>query len=62
MRSILAKILLWSLVTFGLSLLANFGIFKALERHGPRENDPFWRMSMMIENDVRRAYEEGGVE
>jgi two-component system sensor histidine kinase CpxA len=60
MRSILAKILLWSLVTFGLSLVAYRGISKALERHGPRENDPFWRMSVMIEDDVRRAYEEGG--
>jgi signal transduction histidine kinase len=60
MRSILAKILLWSLVTFALSLVAYRGISKALDRHGPRENDPFWRMSMMIEDDARRAYEEGG--
>lgn len=62
MRSILAKILLWSLVTFGLSLVAYRTISKTLERHGPRENDPFWRMSMMIEDDARRAYEEGGPE
>ena len=25
-------------------------------------NDPFWRMSVMVEDDVRRAYEEGGPE
>jgi two-component system sensor histidine kinase CpxA len=60
MRSILAKILLWSLVTFALSLVAYRGISRALERRGPRDNDPFWRMSMMIEDDVCRAYEEGG--
>lgn len=60
MRSILAKILLWSLVTCALSLVAYRGISRALEWRGPRENDPFWRMSVMVEDDVRRAYEEGG--
>jgi two-component system sensor histidine kinase CpxA len=47
-------------VTFALSLVAYRGISKRLERRGPRENDPFWRMSVMIEDDVCRAYEEGG--
>jgi two-component system sensor histidine kinase CpxA len=60
MRSILAKILLWSLVTFALSLVAYRGISRAQERHGPRNNDPFWRMSVMIEDDVRKAYEDRG--
>ena len=62
MRSILAKILLWSLVTCALSLVAYRGISRALDSPGPRENDPFWRMSVMVEDDVRRAYEEGGPE
>jgi len=62
MRSILAKILLWSLVTCALSLVAYRGISRTLDGRGPRENDPFWRMSVMIEDDVRRAYEEGGSE
>ena len=62
MRSILAKILLWSLVTFGLSLVAYRSISRALERRGPLENDPFWRMSVMIEDDVCRAYEDGGAD
>ncbi len=60
MRSILAKILLWSLVTCILSLVAYRGISRTLEWHGPRQDDPFWRMSMMVEDEVRRAYEEGG--
>lgn len=60
MRSILAKILLWSLVTFVLSLVAYRGISRALERHGPRADDPFWRMSKMIEDDICVAYDEGG--
>ena len=62
MHSILAKILLWSLVTCALSLVAYRGISRMLEWQGPRENDPFWRMSVMVEDDVRRAYEEGGPE
>jgi two-component system sensor histidine kinase CpxA len=62
MRSIRAKLLLWSLVTFGLSLVAYRGISHAFERRGPRENDPFWRMNRMVEDEVCRAYEEGGSE
>ncbi len=62
MRSILAKILLWSLVTCALALVAYRGISRVFENRGPRENDPFWRMSVMIEDDVRRAFEEGGPE
>ncbi len=60
MRSILAKILLWSLVTCGLSLVAYRGISRAMQWRGPRENDPFWGMTTMVEDDLRRAYEEGG--
>jgi hypothetical protein len=60
MRSILTMILLWSLVTCALSLLAYRAISRALEWRGPRENDPFWRMSVMVEEDLRREYEEGG--
>jgi two-component system sensor histidine kinase CpxA len=62
MRSIRAKVLLWSLVTFGLSLVAYRGISHAFERRGPRENDPFWRMNLMVEDEVCRAYREGGPE
>jgi two-component system sensor histidine kinase CpxA len=60
MQSIRAKILLWSLVTFCLSLIAYRGISHAFERRGPRENDPFWRMNRMVEDEVCRAYKEGG--
>ncbi len=60
MRSILAKILLWSLVTCGLSLVAYRAISRTMEWRGPHDDDPFWRMSKMVEDEVRRAYEEGG--
>ena len=40
MRSIFAKVVLWSLGTFALSLVAYWGISRALERRGPREGDP----------------------
>jgi two-component system sensor histidine kinase CpxA len=62
MRSIRGKILLWSLVTFVLSLVAYRGISHVFERRGPRENDPFWRMNVMVEDEVCRAYQEGGRE
>src|SRR5579864_183448 len=60
MRTILAKILLWSLGTFALSLVAYWLIERALQRHGPPKNDPFWSMVALVEDDVCRAYEEGG--
>ena len=60
MRTILGKILLWSLVTFALSLLAYGAIWRALETHGPKKSDPFWSMVALVEDDACRAYEEGG--
>lgn len=60
MRSIFAKVLLWSLGTVALALLALWGISRAVDRRGPPEGDPFWKMIAMIEDDACRAYEDGG--
>jgi two-component system sensor histidine kinase CpxA len=60
MRSIFAKVLVWSLVTFALSLVAFWAIARTLERRLPPEGDPFLRMVSMVEEDAFRAYEEGG--
>lgn len=62
MRTILAKILVWSLGTFALSLVAYWLIERTLERHGPPGGDPFWGMVALVESDVCRAYEQGGPE
>ena len=40
MRSIFAKVLLWSLGTFGLSLVAYWAISRTLERRGPGDGRP----------------------
>jgi two-component system sensor histidine kinase CpxA len=61
MRTIFAKVLLWSLGTFALSLVAYWAIWQVLERRErPRDGDPFLRMIEMVEDDACRAYEEGG--
>jgi two-component system sensor histidine kinase CpxA len=62
MRSIFAQILAWSLGTFALSLVAYWAIWQALDRRGPRDDDPFWRMSGLIESDAISAFEAGGPE
>jgi two-component system sensor histidine kinase CpxA len=62
MRSIFAQILAWSLGTFALSLVAYGAIWHALDRRGPRDDDPFWRMSGLIESDAISALEAGGPE
>jgi signal transduction histidine kinase len=59
-RSIFAKVVFWSLVTLLLSLAAYWTISHKLERRGPPESDPFFRMNMMIKGDVTHAFEEGG--
>ena len=38
------------------------GAFGALERRGPPKGDPFPRLIEMVEDDLRRAYEQGGPE
>jgi signal transduction histidine kinase len=60
MRSISAKILLWSLGIFALSLVGFWAILQAHERRvlGPR--DFHARVLALIGDDARRAYEEGG--
>jgi two-component system sensor histidine kinase CpxA len=60
MRSIFAKILVWSFGTLALSLVAYGTISRMLEHRGPPKDDPFHRMIAMIEDDACRAYEEGG--
>src|SRR5262245_19622099 len=62
MRSIFSKVLVWSLGTFALSLVAYWAIARALERKGPPEGDPFRSMVALVEDDACRAYEEGGPE
>lgn len=60
MRTILAKVLVWSLGTFALSLVVYGAIWWALERRGPPQGDPFWGMVRLVEDDACNAYEEGG--
>jgi two-component system sensor histidine kinase CpxA len=60
MRSIFAKILIWSLGTFALSLIAFWAISRAIDWLVPRDHDFFPRMISLIEDDVCRSYEEGG--
>ncbi len=61
MRSIFAKILVWSLGTFVLSLIAFWAISRMIDRR-MRVGDPFPRMISLIEDDACRVYEEGGAE
>lgn len=60
MRSILAKVVLWSLGTFFLSLVAFWAVERMLAPHGPPQADPFWGMVRLVEEDACRAYEQGG--
>jgi two-component system sensor histidine kinase CpxA len=62
MRSIFAKVLIWSLGTFLLSLVAYWAIWHALERRGPREGDPFHHMIDMVHDEAAAAYERGGAD
>jgi two-component system sensor histidine kinase CpxA len=60
LRSIFSKVLFWSLGTFALSLVAYWGIWRALERRGPPKGDPFPHLMEMVEEDLSQAYETGG--
>jgi two-component system sensor histidine kinase CpxA len=60
MRSIFAKIVVWSLGTFALSLVAYWSISRLLERRGPGAGDPIHRVVDLAQDDACRAYEEGG--
>jgi signal transduction histidine kinase len=60
MRSIFAKVVLWALGTFALSLVAYWAIWLALMPRGPRPGDPFPRLIEMTQDDLAQAYEEGG--
>jgi signal transduction histidine kinase len=62
MRTIFAKVLLWSLGTFALSLVAYWAISRTLERRGPPGGDPLHRVIDLIRDDAQKAYEEGGPE
>ena len=60
MRSIYAKILLWTLGTFASSLVA-FGVISYfLVTSGPNPADFFSRTISMIEDEAVRSFEEGG--
>ena len=60
MRSIFSKVLIWSLGTFALSMVAYWAIARAFDRRGLPEGDPFRRMIELVEDAACRAYEEGG--
>jgi signal transduction histidine kinase len=62
LRSIFAKIVLWSLGTFALALVGFWVISHTIDRHGPGEGDPFRTAMSMVEDDIYRAYEQGGSE
>jgi signal transduction histidine kinase len=62
LRSIFAKVVLWSVGTFALALVAFWAISRTLDRHGPGDGDPFRRAISLVEDDVYRAYEQGGPE
>ena len=62
MRSIFSKVMLWSLGTFVLSLIAYWAISRTLERRGPPKGDPFPSILRMVEDDLCHAYESGGPE
>jgi signal transduction histidine kinase len=61
-RSIFSKVMLWSLGTFVLSLIAYWAISRTLERRGPPKGDPFPSILRMVEDDLCHAYESGGPE
>jgi signal transduction histidine kinase len=61
-RSIFSKVMLWSLGTFVLSLIAYWAISRTLERRGPPQGDPFPSILRMVEDDLCHAYEAGGPE
>jgi signal transduction histidine kinase len=60
MRSIFSKVMLWSLGTFALSLVAFWAISRTLDRRGPPKGDPFPHFLEMVEDDLCHAYEHGG--
>ncbi len=60
MRSIFAKVLVWSIGTFALSLVAYWAIAHTMIRRSPPAGDPFRRMIELAEDEVCRSYEERG--
>ncbi len=58
MRSIFAKVVVWSLGTFAVSLVAFWGISRALDRRGPGpgHSDLFSGVNAMIEDEARLAF------
>lgn len=62
MRSIFARVVLWSLGTFALSLVAYWALSRTLDRKEPGDADPIRGIIEMVEDDLSRAYEEGGSE
>lgn len=62
MRSLLLTILLWAVATIGLTVLGIVVAARALDYPRPREADPVLGMISMVEEEVIRAYDEGGRE
>ena len=60
MRTIFAKVLLWSLGTFALSLVAFWAISRTLERRGPPGGDPFHHVIDLVQDDACRPTKRGG--
>jgi signal transduction histidine kinase len=60
MRSILLTILLWSAATIALCVAGIWVTFRALDRSQGRGVDPVKSLINMVEDDTRRAFDEGG--
>ena len=60
MRSIYAKILLWTLATFATSLVAFVAISYHLATRSPGPGEFFTRTIAMIEDEAVRSFEDGG--
>jgi two-component system sensor histidine kinase CpxA len=60
LRTIFAKVVLWALGTFALSLVAYWAIWLVLMSRGPRPGDPIARLIDMVQDDLSQAYEDGG--
>src|SRR5690348_11235693 len=60
MRSILITIFLWAVTTIALCMAGIWATFRATDRPQPRSADPVWSLIDMVEEDTRRAFDEGG--
>src|SRR4051794_7520466 len=60
MRSILITIFLWAVATIVFCMAGIWATFRATDRAEPRSADPIMSLIDMVEEDTRRAFDEGG--